>query len=109
MIATVVLCGECGARVSQSLELFPLATIEAATGISKATLKRDARIGRLPGAVRQGYLYVAPMPAPDSEYVANWKLHPRSRVRAQRVDRLASIEQRVKELEDALSGAEVAR
>lgn len=62
---------------------FTLEEIEAETRISRAKLKRDARMGRLPGATKDlGGRYRAPMPAADSPYVVEWKRQPRSRARA---------------------------
>lgn len=62
--------------------LCDLAEIEIKTGISRATLKRDARLGRLPGAVKLSRRYVAPVPRMDSPYVREWQTQPRSRARS---------------------------
>lgn len=83
-----------GERKTQDEPLFSLREIELETHISYATLKRDARLGRLPGVHKDEFgRYIAPMPKPDSAYVNEWKAQPRSRARADiKANKVASSE-----------------
>ncbi len=97
---------------SRNEPTFTLEEIEAETRISRAKLKRDARLGRLPGAFKdRGGRYRAPMPGADSPYVVEWKRQPRSRARvdvrvnAEGMAEVARLRERIEHLLEQLATA----